>query len=144
VTRYPLDTNIIGNVTKPKPSEPLVAWLEAQVDQDLSSQLSGLPKFGEACSKSRLGKNATSWSIGSLGPEGPRSLFAGRILDFDQDAALVWARLMAEGTALGRPRSALDMMVAATAEVNDCVVVTDKEKHFRSVVQMINPLKEGR
>jgi predicted nucleic acid-binding protein len=51
---------------------------------------------------------------------------------------------MAEGTALGRPRSALDMMVAATAEVNDCVVVTDKEKHFRSVVQMINPLKEGR
>jgi toxin FitB len=79
-----------------------------------------------------------------LGPEGPRSLFAGRILDFDQDAALVWARLMAEGTALGRPRSALDMMVAATAEVNDCVVVIDKEKHFRSVVQMINPLKEGR
>jgi predicted nucleic acid-binding protein len=64
------------------------------------------------------------------GPEGPQSLFKGRILSFDEKAALVWARLMSEGRAVGRPRSDLDMIVAAVAEVNDCVVVTDTDKHF--------------
>src|SRR5438876_7859925 len=59
------------------------------------------------------------------GPEGPQALFAGRVLPFDERAALVWARLMAEGTAKGRPRSALDMIIAAVAEANDCIVATD-------------------
>jgi predicted nucleic acid-binding protein len=47
---------------------------------------------------------------------------------------------MAEGTAKGRPRSALDMMIAAIAEANDCVVVTENEKHFAGV-KIVNPLR---
>ena len=47
---------------------------------------------------------------------------------------------MAEGRAKGRPRSALDTIVAATAEANDCVVVTDNEKDFADV-EIINPLR---
>ena len=74
------------------------------------------------------------------GPEGPQALFAGRILPFDEKAGLVWARLMAEGTATGRPRSALDMIIAAVAEANDCVVVTDNEKDFAGV-KIVNPLR---
>jgi predicted nucleic acid-binding protein len=35
------------------------------------------------------------------GPEGPQVLFRGRVLAFDEKAALVWARLMSEGTAAG-------------------------------------------
>ncbi len=53
-------------------------------------------------------------------------MFAGRVLPFDEKAGLVWARLMAEGKAMGRPRSALDMIIAAVAEANECVVVTEK------------------
>jgi len=34
------------------------------------------------------------------GAEGPQHLFAGRVLAFDDQAGLIWARLMAEGTAL--------------------------------------------
>jgi toxin FitB len=74
------------------------------------------------------------------GAEGPQALFAGRVLPFDEKAALVWARLMAEGTSKGRPRSALDMIIAATAEANACVVVTDSEKHFGGL-KCINPLR---
>ena len=47
---------------------------------------------------------------------------------------------MAEGTANGRPRSALDMIVAATAEVNACVLVTDNERDFAGV-KILNPLR---
>jgi hypothetical protein len=35
VSRYLLDTNIISNVTKPKPSEALTAWMAERADGDL-------------------------------------------------------------------------------------------------------------
>ena len=33
--RYLLDTNIISNITKPTPSESLLAWMADQKDDDL-------------------------------------------------------------------------------------------------------------
>jgi predicted nucleic acid-binding protein len=74
------------------------------------------------------------------GPEGPQALFAGRVLPFDERAGLIWARLMAEGTAKGRPRSPLDMIIAAVAEANDCVIVTDNETHFAGL-KIVNPMR---
>lgn len=47
---------------------------------------------------------------------------------------------MAEGKAAGRPRSALDMIIAAVAGANDCVVVTDNERDFAGL-QFVNPLR---
>jgi hypothetical protein len=67
-------------------------------------------------------------------------LFAGRILAFDEAAALVWARLMADGKAAGRPRSALDMIVAAVAEAGGCMLVTDNQRDFVGM-PLINPLR---
>jgi len=76
------------------------------------------------------------------GPEGPSALFAGRVMPFEEKAALIWARLMAEGTAKGRPRSALDMIIAAIAEANACIVVTDNEKDFAGI-EIVNPLRNA-
>ena len=61
-------------------------------------------------------------------------------LAFDEKAALAWARLLSEGRAAGKPRSDLDMMVAAVAETNECVIVTDNDKHF-SGLDALNPLR---
>jgi predicted nucleic acid-binding protein len=47
---------------------------------------------------------------------------------------------MADGTAKGRPRSALDMIIAAVAEVNHCVVVTENERDFAGL-KIVNPLR---
>ena len=60
-----------------------------------------------------------------VGLEGPSALFAGRVLPCDEEAGLVWARLMVDGRTQDRSRSALDAMIAAIAEANDCIVVTD-------------------
>ena len=75
------------------------------------------------------------------GSEGPQALFAGRILAFDEKAALHWADLIAEGTAKGRPRSVLDMIIAAIALANDCVVVTANEKDFAEL-PILNPMRQ--
>ena len=74
------------------------------------------------------------------GPNGPQAVFAGRILAFDMRAALIWGSLMAQGTRTGRPRSPLDMILAAIAESNDCTLVTDNEKHFAGL-NFINPTR---
>jgi predicted nucleic acid-binding protein len=47
---------------------------------------------------------------------------------------------MAEGKAAGRPRSGLDMIIAAVAGANGCVVVTDNEKDFAGL-QIVNPVR---
>jgi predicted nucleic acid-binding protein len=62
------------------------------------------------------------------------------VLPFDEKAGLIWARLMAQGSARGKPRSALDTIIAAIAVANDCVVVTDNEKDFTDV-KVVNPLR---
>jgi len=76
------------------------------------------------------------------GPEGPQALFAGPVLPFDEKAGLVWARLMADGTAAGQLRSPLDMIIAAVAEADDCVLVTDNEKDLIGL-KIVNPLRGG-
>jgi predicted nucleic acid-binding protein len=47
---------------------------------------------------------------------------------------------MAGGTTRGRPRNAIDMIIAAVAEANECVVVTDNERDFAGL-KFINPLR---
>jgi predicted nucleic acid-binding protein len=140
VTRYLLDTNIISNVTKPNPSPALLMWMAEQADNDLFISALTVAEIRRGLLEKPAGKKRAQLDTWFNGPEGPQALFAGRVLPFDEKAALVWARLMADGTAKGRPRSALDMIVAAVAEANGCVVVTDNEKDFAGL-KFVNPLR---
>jgi toxin FitB len=140
VTRYLLDTNIISNVTKPAPSPALLMWMAEQNDLDLFICSLTVAEIQRGLLEKPAGKKRALLEAWFAGPEGPPALFAGRVLPFDENAALIWARLMADGTAKGRPRSALDMMIAAIAEANDCVVATDNEKDFAGL-KFINPLR---
>jgi predicted nucleic acid-binding protein len=140
VTHYLLDTNIISNATKPAPSPTLIAWMAEQVDDDLFISALTVAEIRRGLLEKPAGKKRSLLEAWFTGPSGPQALFSGRVLPFDEQAALIWARLMAEGTAKGRPRSALDMIIAATAEANDCVVVTDNEKDF-SGLKFFNPLR---
>ena len=138
--RYLLDTNIISNVTKPTPSEALVAWMADQPDQDLYISALTVAEIRRGVLEKPAGKRRNELEAWFAGPEGPQALFAGRVLPFDEKAGLAWAKLMADGKARGRPRSALDTIIAAIAEANDCVVVTENEKDFEGV-EVINPLR---
>jgi predicted nucleic acid-binding protein len=143
VTRYLLDTNIISNATKPRPSEALVAWMEDQVDADLFIASLTVAEIWRGILEKPAGKKRDQLETWFAGAEGPPALFAGRVLSFDEKAGLIWAHLMAEGTARGRPKSALDMIIAAVAQANDCVLVTDNEKDFTGR-EIINPLRSGK
>ena len=140
MTRYLLDTNMISNVTKPSPSTALLEWMAEQADNDLFISALTVGEIRRRLLEKSAGKKRTLLEAWFTGPEGPQALFAGRVLPFDEKAGLIWARLMADGTAKRRPRSALDMIVAAVAEANGCVVVTDNEKDFTGL-NFVNPLR---
>lgn len=140
MTRYLLDTNIISNVTKPEPSESLIAWMSEQVDEDLFIASLVVAEILFGVLEKPAGKMRAQLERWFAGSDGPQSLFAGRVLPFDEKAGLIWARLIAEGARAGRPRSALDMILAAVAEANDCIVVTDNERDFTGL-RFINPMR---
>jgi toxin FitB len=140
MSRSLLDTNIISNVTKPVPSEDLVVWMAEQADQDLFISAMTIAEIRRGILEKPAGKKRRELERWFSGPVGPQALFAGRVLPFDERASLIWARLMAEGTAKERPRSPFDMIVAAIAEANDCVLVTQNEKHFAGL-KIMNPMR---
>jgi hypothetical protein len=142
MTRYLLDTCIVSNLTKPEPSESLIAWFGKQKDESLFLSTLTIAELWKGVLRKPAGRKRQNLERWFAGPEGPQSLFAGRILPFDERAALIWGELMAKGENAGKPRSALDMIVAAVAAANDCIVVTDNTKYFLGL-KSINPLLQG-
>lgn len=124
---------------KPVPSVPLAHWLAAQYDDELFLSVWTLAEIWRGIlglPESRKRQNLTDWFSG---PTGLVAAFGGRILVFDAAAARIWARLMVEGRHAGRPRNVSDMIVAAIAEANGCLVVTDNERDFAGI-EIFNPM----
>jgi len=143
VTRYLLDTNILSDATRPSPSPALATWLQTQRNDQLFIASVTLAEIHRGIREKPRGSKRTALESWFAGPEGPLALFAGRILPFDESAALVWAQLMADGRVRGRPRDAFDMLIAAIALTYDCVIVTDNAKDF-SGFKSINPMRAAR
>ena len=141
MTRYLLDTNVISEATKLEPSPTLLNWIEQQQSADLFIATFTLAEIKRGILATPQGRKRRELENWFTGPEGPLALFRGRILAFDQAAADEWARIMVEGSRRGQPRSGLDMIIAATAAANQCIVATLNERHFRGVVDLVNPLR---
>lgn len=140
MTRYLLDTNIVSELAKPVPATSLREWMEAQEDDSLFIASLTVAEIHRGILQLPKGGRRDQLADWFAGSEGPQALFAGRVLAFDENAALIWGRLMAEGKTVGRPRSGLDMILAAVAEANDCLVVTANERDFAGIRHM-NPLR---
>ncbi len=104
--------------------------MEEQADEDLFSSSLTVAEIWRGLLEKPAGKKRRELEGWFSGPDGPQELFAGRVLPLDEKAGLVWAR------------SPLDMIIAAIAEANDCVLVTDNEKDFAGL-KILNPLRAG-
>lgn len=140
MTRYLLDTNIISNTIKPEPSPYLAAWLQAQVDDDLFIAASTIAEIQRGILIMQAGRKRDTLETWFLGGQGPLAYFAGRILPFEENAALIWAKLMADGRAAGRQRDPMDMLIASVAIASECTIVTHNEADFWGL-DIINPFR---
>lgn len=140
MTRYLLDTNILNHVIKSTAPAALAAWLDEQPDESLYICSMNLAEIWNGILQLAAGEKRSEQEGWFSGPRGPRVVFGGRVLKFDDNAALVWARLMSERGAAGLPCAPIDMIYAAIAEANGCILVTDDEERFTGL-NAFNPTK---
>jgi hypothetical protein len=66
--------------------------------------------------------------------------FEDRLLAVDAETANDWGRVMARGQASGRPVSAMDAFIAATAQRHDLTLVTRNVSDFNTLgLRLVNP-----
>ena len=133
-----LDTNVVSEWVKVRPHRGVVAWLAA-VDEDqvfisvvtLAELRYGIERMTRGNRRNRL----TQWLLEELPLR-----FEERILLIDHIVADVWGKVVARSEAAGRPISAMDAFIAATAESRDLTLVTRNVSDFEvSIKSIINP-----
>ena len=132
-----LDTNVISDVMKPEPTSIVRDWLDEQAAETLylssvtvAELLFGIGALPEGQRKQKL---ATLL-------DGLLSLFDGRILPFDTDAARHYADLAVTARNLGKGFPTPDGYIAAIAATHGFAVATrDTSAFVAAGVPIINP-----
>jgi predicted nucleic acid-binding protein len=136
-----LDTNVISEPTRPQPDERVSRWFEIHRDLDLyltSTVIGELAVGIERMPAGRRRRDLERWRDTLIA-----ETFAGRILIFDVEAALIYGRLIAEARALGRHPKLSDAQIAAVAWREGMAVATRNVADFRDLqAPVIDPWQE--
>ena len=135
-----LDTNVVSEWVRPSP-DPGVARFLAELDEDqaflsvvtIAELRFGIARLKAGARRSRL----QQWVSVELAKR-----FAGRVLGVDVALAELWGVVLARGRSLGRPLSAMDALIAATASAHALTIVTRNVGDFQPLgLSLHNPWK---
>ena len=134
-----LDTNVVSENTRPKPSPEVLAWRRQYSDVDfaLSSVTvyelrHGIERKAEGRDKARLAAFFNRLL----------EAFGERVLPFDREIAEALGGLMARLEKKGRVIGLADGIIAATAHVHNLTLVTRNVADFESTgVRLLNPFE---
>jgi toxin FitB len=116
-----LDTNVLSELNNPTPNPNVMTWLDAQFDDlFLTAVTVGELNFGLARLPPGRRRAALAAGLAHL----LTAEFDGRILPYDEAAAVEYGVLVAERVGRGRPVSVLDAQIAAIALIHDATVAT--------------------
>ena len=136
--RYLLDTCVISEVTKKRPSAKVLTWLDAQEELTLFLCVITLGELQKGVSKlstSRKRVRLQQWVEQDL-----TRRFTGRILSVDLEVAMRWGAITATAARQGRPIPVLDGLLAATALAAGLMLVTRNTSHMQATgVQLFDP-----
>lgn len=72
-----------------------------------------------------------------------QSGFEDRILAFDQNVSEVWAHMTVQAETQGKSMAAFDSIIAATARVHECKLVTRNVRDFAHAgIDLLNPWQD--
>ncbi len=133
-----LDTNIVSEVMKPRPTESVVAWLNGQDSENL--YISAVT-IGEITYGLRILPDGKRRS--ALRERFERFValaFDQRVLAYDESAARVYGALMGERKEIGLPLGFPDGQIAAIARLNHLAVATRNVSDFENCgIDVVNP-----
>ena len=133
-----LDTNVLSELMRPKPSSRVVAWVAKQPATELFTTSITEAEIYYGIELLAKGKRRE----GLLGAA--EAMFAedlaGRVFGFESDAARVFSKIAAERRALGRPISHADAQIAAIARVRLAKLATRNAEDFEECgVDVVDP-----
>jgi hypothetical protein len=135
---YLLDTNVLAEWVKPHPNVGVVRWLD-EVDEDrvhisvitLAEIRHGIARMPAGARRRRL----DDWLTNDLSAR-----FQERVLSVGPAIADRWGRIVASCSKSGRPISAMDAFVAATAQHHGMELVTRNGSDFAAVdIELLDP-----
>ncbi|MCY3958984.1 MAG: type II toxin-antitoxin system VapC family toxin [Chloroflexi bacterium] len=130
-----LDTNVVSEMTKHRPSPRVIAFLTHQTDLWLSSLVVHELEFGLHLTPPGRRRERLRADLSRF-----LGTYAHRILDLDRASADWAARLRADAVRSGRPADLADMLIAGTALAHNLVVATRNVRDFEGVnVAVVNP-----
>ena len=133
-----LDTNVLFEALKPTPSGEVLRWLAAQSTASVFTTTITMAEVLYGVEALPSGKRRTRLlaAVESMFAE----QFEGRVLPFDEEAARLFASIVASRNAADRPISQMDAMIAAIVRSNRAVLSTRNTADFdRCGIQVINP-----
>jgi len=135
---YLLDTCAVSELTRARPGKSFVRWLDSQDEDRLAISVLTLGEIEKGIAKlpdSRKKNALHAWLHRDL-----VGRFSDRLLDITPDIALTWGRLPADAETRGRRAPVIDALIAATALVHGCTVVTRNESDIaRCGAPVLNP-----
>lgn len=126
--KWLLDTNVVSESIRPRPEPRVLAWLSSQPAEQMAISIVTLAELRDGAStvtdnarRRRLERWIDREVIGS---------FANRTLPLTVDILTQWLFLARTLSAKGRPRSAPDLLIAASARIHGLIVVSRNRQDF--------------
>jgi predicted nucleic acid-binding protein len=140
LTDWLLDTNVLSELRRPKPSANVLAFIGKQPLERLfvSEVTFAEIRFGIELAPDPLRRaELNQWLTHTVRP-----MFAQRVLPIAEDVMFKWRLLVEEGRKVGHTYSQPDLIIAATALHHGMTIVTrDTDDYERTKVPLLNPWK---
>jgi len=133
-----LDTNVLSELMRPKPSPRVATWVAKQPAAELftTSITEAEIFYGiELLTKGKRREGLLAAAEAMFAED-----FGGRICGFDSDAARIFSRIAAHRRARGRPISHADAQIAALARARGAKLATRNVADFEDCnVDVVDP-----
>lgn len=131
-----LDTNVLSELTRPRPAPQVVAWLEEN-EPLLALPTIALAELRYGIARLPAGRRQSSllqfWNM-------TRDRFLGRIFSFDERAAQAYGDIVAAAERAGTPLNVADGLIAAIAIVHGMRIATRDTGDFEVAgAPLVNP-----
>ena len=137
-----LDTNVLSEFMRPKPSPQVVAWAaKYPATGFFTTAITEAEIFLgiELLSKGKRREGLLAAAEAMFAQD-----FAGRVLGFESEAARVYSRIAAQCRSLGKPISHADAQIAAIVRVRGAKLATRNITDFANCsLEMVDPWNES-